>query len=444
MDGVEAWARVAGVEWLLPEAFPDEPERDPRRDFGGVVRGAPSLILRPADVPGLARTLAFLAERELPYRLRGGAWSSGGQVVSDGGVVVDLTGLDRILDDRAAEDEITVEGGATWRSVWSELRKTGRRPLIAPDNLRATVGGSLAIGEVGDTSSVHGLTICQVARLTLVTPDGQVRRLSGGDKLFRFTLGGGGLTGAIAEVTLRTARRPATLVSRRLAWQKIENFCAEAPLNCDLRLYEVFAGALTWLEGSPVLQIVAGNFADAAVPGEAGLWELLPSAASAPEIADRFAGLSSREVVWDVFRPGLQVTVPLEVGGEALRRLAEFIRAEPILRAHLPRAGVVVYKTDERFPLAPQPRSRLALAFMLRPQVADRAIIERILPHMQTIGRLGLEVGGKIGLSSIPLGIPNFARLQLGSALDDLVRLKTEIDPRWLCNRDAIPGLDRP
>jgi len=429
------------IEVILPESFPDAPERDPRRDFGGVVRGAPIAVLRPADVDGLARTLRFLAEEKQPYRLRGAGFGAGGQVVADGGVVVDLTRLDRIIDVGAGE--ITVEGGATWLAVGDRLREIGRRPLILAENLAMTVGGTLAVGGLGDTSAVHGPTVSQVLRLTLVTPDGQIRKLGPGDKLFRFALGAAGTLGAIAEVTLRTVARPATLVSRTLAWVNIDEFAAEAPACSEQRLYEFFQGTLSWTpDGATRVHVVAGNFAAAATPGEPGLWELKPNGVGAPETADRYASLRALRVGWDLYRPALQLIAPTAFAGEVLKQLNQMILAEPGLRASLPRVGLLPFTTDERFPVATQPASPVALAILLRPQVAERGSIDELLPLLRTIASRALDGGVKIGLTSIDLGLPDFAERQLGPVLGELRGVRAEIDPLGLCNRGVIAGLD--
>lgn len=443
-DGLESWARTHGVEVLLPPAFPVEPEHDPRGDFGRLARGAPTHVFRPADVAGLAQTLRFLAERRLPYRLRGGAWSSGGQVVPVGGAVVDLTRLARVVEDRPAENEITVEGGATWLTVAAHLRETGRRPLILPENLRLTVGGSLAVGDLGDTSVVHGPTISQVKRLTLVAPDGAVRRLGPSDELFRYVLGGSGLVGAIAEATLATVRRPSTAASRMLAWVTIDGFCADIATIANCRLYELFSGALAWFQGAPTLYGIAGNFAEAIAPGEPGLWDIVPSLVGGAELHDRTKNLSPPPVAWDLYRPAIQVAVPMELAPEVLRRLADFIRAAPELHDNLPSIGLLIFKPDLRFPLAPQPEAPLALVLLVRPQVQDRALAERLLPFLREIGARALDLGGRVTLSSVATGLPDFPQRQLGSALDDLRRLKSAVDPLWLCNRGVIEGLENP
>jgi FAD/FMN-containing dehydrogenase len=443
MDGVISWARQHGVEVVLAPEYPDQPERDPRRDFGGVVRGTPACVLQPASVADLAATLRTLAEQRQPYRLRGGGWSSGGQVIADGGAVVDLTRLDRIVSDRPDASEITVEGGATWVAVCKRLRQTGRRPLAVPDNPHMTVGGSLAIAEVGDTGSVHGTVISQVQRLTLVTPDGEIHRVASEHALFRYALGGAGLTGAIAEATIRTMVRPATLWARTLGWRDLPQFFGDAQTNCDLRLYEIFQGMLSWVEDAPVAYQLAGNFGAAHQAGEPGLYEIWPNAVTVPEGRDRLEALSA-PIPWDRMRPGLVLRLPLVVGVEALGQLSDFVRSEPVLRKHVASVGILVMKPDRRFPLAPWPEGSHLAVLVVRPTfpTRDQGLSAEIVPLLRTVAQRALELGGRIGHGSIDLELEDLARLQFGSELEELRRLRAKTDPEGLCNRGIFPGLD--
>ena len=185
---------------------------------------------------------------------------------------------------------------------------------------------------------------------------------------------------------------------------------------------------------------MAGNYAATAAPGEPGLWDLEPAAVAAPEVNDRWKNQSSARVAWDLYRPAIQAAVPMEHASEVLHKLAEYIGSDPTVRASLPRVGVLVFKTDERFPLAPQPESPLALAILLRPQVADRAVIDKLLPYLRTVGLRALEIGGRVSLSSISVGLPDFCTRQFGRTVEELRRLKNEVDPLWLCNRDVVEG----
>jgi hypothetical protein len=314
-----------------------------------------------------------------------------------------------------------VEAGATWLLVGTRLRMTGRRPLTMPDNPRMTVGGALAIAEIGDTGSVHGSVISQVQRLTVVTPDGEVHRVKQCDPLFRLALGGAGLTGAIAEATLRTMVRTPTLWSRTVAWRDLNQFIIDAQANSDLRLYEIFLGMLRWVEDAPVVYQLAGNFAEAPRAGEAGLWELNSNGVTGSHGRDRFQALAA-PIPWNRPKPGLVLYLPMTAAAEALRLLAEFIRREPALKNHIETLALMVMKTDARFPLAPWPAGTHAAVVVVRPSLADREAASTAVPLLRTAAIRTLELGGKIGHGSIDLGLPAFTELQLGGALESCGR----------------------
>jgi FAD/FMN-containing dehydrogenase len=349
-----------------------------------------------------------------------------------------------VVDEK--DDEITVEGGVTWGAVGERLRAGGRRPLILAENLAMTVGGTLAVAGLGDTSVAHGSTASQVLRLTLVTPDGEIRRVGPGDKLFRHALGGAGTTGAIVEATLRVVRRAPTLVSRTLAYVRLEDFASEASWPTEQRLYELFQGTLSWTaDGAPRVHVVAGNFANAPVPGDPGLWELRPAGVTAAETTDRFASLRALRLDWNAYlRPALHLAAPTTYAAEVLKQLAERVRAEPVLRDSLPRVGLMPFLTDDRFPLAPQGASPVSLAMLLRPQLADRARAGELVAALRAIGRRVLDGDAvRIGLTSLDLDAPDIAERQLGATLGELRALRAEVDPGSLCNRGVIPGLDQ-
>lgn len=441
MDGVIAWARQHGVEVVLPPDFPDQPSRDPRRDFGGLARGTPACVLRPATIAELAAALRALAEHRQPYRLRGAGWSSGGQVIADGGVVVELTRLDRIVADRPDANEITVEGGATWVAVCKRLRQTGRRPLSVPDSPHMTVGGALAVADVGDSASVHGCVISQIQRLTLVTPDGAIHRLEGDDPLFRLTLGGAGLTGAIAEVTIRTVARAATLWSRILAWRDLPQFISDAQLNCDLRLFELFQGKLSWDGDAPVVYQLAGNYGEAYRPNEAGLYELAPAGADPPTGHDRLQAFWVPPP-WKRLKPGLLLRLPLTVGALALERLSEFVRGEAVLKNHIESLGLLVMKPDRRFPLTPWPDGSHLVVVVIRPVFSSPEQAAEIVPLLRSMALNTLELGGRVGHGSVDLGLEDLAERQFGSSLEELRQLRRTVDAGGFCNRGIFPGLD--
>lgn len=111
--------------------------------------------------------------------------------------------LDRILrlDERRALVE--VQGSVTWKSLADRLRPGDAQARELPTTC-ATVGDSIAWNAAGPDGRP---TAAHVESLTMVTPDGQLRRVDriNNPELFALVLGGQGLFGALYSATLRVA-----------------------------------------------------------------------------------------------------------------------------------------------------------------------------------------------------------------------------------------------
>lgn len=135
------------------------------------------------------------------------------------GVPVDSARLDRILGVDADRGLVEVQSGARWRSLAAHLRPDDSRAREVRTT-RSTIGESLALNAAGPDGRP---TVSHVESFTMVTPDGQLRRIDRirNASLFSLVVGGQGLFGALYSVTLRVeslaravadARAPASLI----------------------------------------------------------------------------------------------------------------------------------------------------------------------------------------------------------------------------------------
>lgn len=109
--------------------------------------------------------------------------------------------LDRLLRVDASRALVEVQAGATWKSLGARLRPGDARAQEVRTT-RATIGESIdwnAAGPDGRPAVTH------VESLTLITPDGQLRRVgrSTSPELFALVVGGQGLFGVLYSATLR-------------------------------------------------------------------------------------------------------------------------------------------------------------------------------------------------------------------------------------------------
>lgn len=117
------------------------------------------------------------------------------------GRAFDPARLNRILGVDAQRGLLEVQGSTAWTTIAAELRPGDARAASVRTAM-ATVGESVARNAAGPDGQP---AVSHVQALTLVTPDGELRRLSRhrDAELFALAVGGHGLFGAFYSVTLR-------------------------------------------------------------------------------------------------------------------------------------------------------------------------------------------------------------------------------------------------
>ncbi|WP_188037569.1 FAD-binding oxidoreductase, partial [Actinotalea sp. JY-7885] len=139
--------------------------------------GSPGLVLRPGDAAQVGQALAFARSQAVPLGIRSGGHGISGRSTNDGGIVVDLSRMNRIqVLDRAAR-LVRVEAGARWGDVAAALAPHGWA-ITSGDYGGVGVGGLATAGGVGLLGRLQGLTIDRVRAADVVLADGSLVRAS--------------------------------------------------------------------------------------------------------------------------------------------------------------------------------------------------------------------------------------------------------------------------
>lgn len=442
---ITAWAAASGIAITWPDEYvrdPNDFSENPCIDFGRVVHREPRFVLAPRDTRQLIQCMTMLREQRIPYQVRGGAHSSGGQPLSDGGAVIHTRFLTQILDDRPGADQIVVEGGTTWLSLIEHLHAQGRRPLALTGNPRVSVAGTLAVGGFGDTTHLEGLVIRSVDALTLLAPDGSRHVLHRGDELLRYVLAGRGQLGVIADATLRTMTKPLVVSVRQVRWGAVRDFVRDAETIFEHRLYDYVRARIHWTH-EVFVEGVVGNFAG----GESNrdrehqaIGLLRPIRIGAPTNRELLPDLrrDPRGTEWQLPTPAMEVALPLPDGLEAWKAIRDHVFASDLV-PHLGRgSSIMVAPPEPDLPLAPVSDRHASLLIAVRPEApAEQA--RALLPALRRIGEMALACGGRIYGISIELDTPDLLERQFGDAIASHFRaLKARLDPSMLCNRDSL------
>jgi len=116
------------VEFVGPEYVSDDPETLEKysKDYSFVQPRRPSCVAYPDGAEEIQRIVKYANERLIPITPRSSSISFyGAGIPSEGGIVVDLTRMNRILEIDARNKRVKVEPGVTWAQIQDELEKQG-------------------------------------------------------------------------------------------------------------------------------------------------------------------------------------------------------------------------------------------------------------------------------------------------------------------------------
>jgi decaprenylphospho-beta-D-ribofuranose 2-oxidase len=135
---------------------------------------------------------------------RGLARSYGDAAQCAGGIVIDTTALDAVLDADLETGLVRVGAGASLDALMRAFVPLGWFVPVTAGTRHVTVGGAIAADIHGKNHHRDGSLCSYVTRMSLATPTGRVDVSPDRDpELFWATAGGMGLTGIVVETTLQ-------------------------------------------------------------------------------------------------------------------------------------------------------------------------------------------------------------------------------------------------
>ena len=179
----------------------------------------PDVVVFAETIEDVQRILKYANEHKIPVISRGAGTNMVGACVSNkGGIVLNFSKMDKILEIDSANMTATVQPGVVLGKLKQETEKIGL--FFPPDPSTyavSTIGGAIAQSSGGAMGFKYGTTKDYVLSLKVVTADGRLMTLgantakdSVGYHLAQLMVGSEGTLAVIVEATLKLIPKPET------------------------------------------------------------------------------------------------------------------------------------------------------------------------------------------------------------------------------------------
>ena len=269
---LDAFAADLDGQLLRPE---DDAYAESVAIWNGMITKRPALVVRAGSKADATRAVNFVAANGLELSIRGGGHNIAGLALSDGGVTLDMSGLNGVETDVGA-GLVRVSAGATLGDVDRATQAEGLATTLGFVSATGVAGLTLG-GGFGYLTRRYGWTVDDLVSAEIVTADGTTRVASRDDEaeLFWALRGGGGNFGVVTEFTYRLHEVGPTMTGGIIAWpgseaeRVLEAFrqaSSASPRELTLVALRRNAPPAPWLpesaHGTPIIAIVACHTGD--------------------------------------------------------------------------------------------------------------------------------------------------------------------------------------
>ena len=183
-------------------------------------RRRPDVVVWPLSLAEIGQILKMANEDRIPVTPWGAGTSlEGNPIPVEGGIVLDLQQMNRILELRTEDLQVRVEAGVIYKELNQTLSRHGL--FFPPDpGASATIGGMVGNNASGIRTIKYGATKDFILSMVVVLPSGEIIHVgtnaiktSSGYDLCRLFVGSEGTLGVVTEVTLRLIGLPAEFMA---------------------------------------------------------------------------------------------------------------------------------------------------------------------------------------------------------------------------------------
>lgn len=196
----------------------------------GLDRGTPEALVFPQSASDIVQVVHWALEQHIPLVARGaGTGLSGGAVADRGGIIVEFSRMNTILDLDESGRSAVLEPGVVNLAFDEQVRAKGLYFPPDPSSQRAsTIGGNVAENSGGPHCFKYGVTSNYVMGLDVVLADGRSMRIGGrafdypAYDLCGLITGSEGTLALITAISVRLVRNPPAVRTMMAAFDSLE------------------------------------------------------------------------------------------------------------------------------------------------------------------------------------------------------------------------------
>ncbi len=221
-------------------------------------KGYPDVLIEATTTEDIAAIVKLCYENNVVVIPRGaGTGLVGAAVAIHGGVMIDMTKMNKILEYDLENFVVRVEPGVLLNDLAEDALKQGLLYPPDPGEKFATLGGNVSTNAGGMRAVKYGTTRDYVRAMTVVLPTGEIVKLgatvsktSTGYSLINLMVGSEGTLGIITELTLKLIPAPKETISLIIPFENLEDCISTVP---KIFLHKLDPQAVEFMEKEIVL-----------------------------------------------------------------------------------------------------------------------------------------------------------------------------------------------
>lgn len=230
---------LAEIRGLAEEVIPGpEIHDDFCHDELAGIHCRPEVLVRARSTEEVSRVMKYAYEHHVPVTPRGqGTGLVGGSVARCGGIMLDLSKMNRVLEVDEENLTLTLEPGVLLMEIAALVEPMGLFYPPDPGEKSATIGGNISTNAGGMRAVKYGVTRDYVRGLEVVLPDGRVIELGGkvvknssGYSLLNLIVGSEGTLGIVTKAILRLLPLPRKAISLLVPFPDLASAIETVPL----------------------------------------------------------------------------------------------------------------------------------------------------------------------------------------------------------------------